>query len=143
MSPRAACRLELLGFSAVYDYVLGKIDWMAAGLPTVRADGSERRALDAADRDPPTCQLTTPLRDLPKGQGVIVVSPENVVLGRVIVTEQSDKNLLAEAAMRPGPMTVRAHEPLNSLLERMTKSHVAEMIVSTPEGVLLGLVRNH
>ena len=34
MSPRAACRLESLGFGEVYDYVAGKLDWMAAGLPT-------------------------------------------------------------------------------------------------------------
>ena len=32
MSPRAAWRLESLGFSHVYDYVAGKIDWLAAGL---------------------------------------------------------------------------------------------------------------
>ncbi len=36
MSPRAAARLETLGFDDVYDYVSGKSDWMAAGLPTVR-----------------------------------------------------------------------------------------------------------
>src|SRR2546430_16920519 len=32
MSPRAAARLEQLGFD-VYDYALGKVDWMARGLP--------------------------------------------------------------------------------------------------------------
>ena len=36
MSPRAAWRLESLGFARVYDYVAGKADWMAAGLPTER-----------------------------------------------------------------------------------------------------------
>ena len=35
MSPRAAARLETLGFDKVYDYVSGKSDWIAAGLPTV------------------------------------------------------------------------------------------------------------
>ncbi len=33
MSPRAACRLEALGFEQVYDYVLGIADWKAAGIP--------------------------------------------------------------------------------------------------------------
>ncbi len=33
MSPRAACRLEALGFEQVYDYVLGIADWNAAGIP--------------------------------------------------------------------------------------------------------------
>ncbi len=38
MSPRAAARLETLGFSRVYDYVGGKRDWLAAALPTVLRD---------------------------------------------------------------------------------------------------------
>ena len=33
MSPRAAWRLEGLGFERVYDYVPGKADWFASGLP--------------------------------------------------------------------------------------------------------------
>src|SRR5947209_3912316 len=36
MSSRAAWRLETLGFTTVYRYVAGKIDWMAAGLATER-----------------------------------------------------------------------------------------------------------
>jgi rhodanese-related sulfurtransferase len=42
MSPRAACRLELLGFTQVYDYVAGKADWLAHGLPT---EGEQARSL--------------------------------------------------------------------------------------------------
>jgi CBS domain-containing protein len=42
--------------------------------------------------------------------------------------------------MEPGPATVRAHEPLDALLDRMTGRDVAEMIVTTPEGELLGVV---
>ena len=34
MSPRAACRLETLGFASVDDYVGGKEDWLAHELPT-------------------------------------------------------------------------------------------------------------
>jgi CBS domain-containing protein len=33
MSPRAARRLEGLGFERVYDYVPGKADWFVSGLP--------------------------------------------------------------------------------------------------------------
>ena len=33
MSPRSAWRLEGLGFERVYDYVPGKADWFASGLP--------------------------------------------------------------------------------------------------------------
>ena len=34
LSPRAAARLEELSFREVYDYVAGKADWLAAGLPS-------------------------------------------------------------------------------------------------------------
>jgi CBS domain-containing protein len=43
--------------------------------------------------------------------------------------------------MEPGPATVRPHEPLPPLLERMARRQVEEMIVTTPEGELLGMVR--
>jgi hypothetical protein len=33
MSPRAACRLDTLGFEHVYDYMPGKVDWLARNLP--------------------------------------------------------------------------------------------------------------
>src|ERR671930_715517 len=48
MSPRAACRLEALGFEHVYDYVPGKADWLARGLPREGEKAGERRAVDAA-----------------------------------------------------------------------------------------------
>src|SRR6266849_3973063 len=60
MSPRAACRLMQLGFAPVYDYTLGKVDWIAAGLPTVRAAQPSRRVLDAVRRDVPTCAPGAP-----------------------------------------------------------------------------------
>src|SRR5680860_1446480 len=97
MSPRAAWRLERLGFSSVYDYVAGKLDWMAAGLPTVRADAtSERRALDVADREPPTCAPTTPIGELPSGRSVIVVNDGGIVLGRVSASRNGDPRRPAE-----------------------------------------------
>jgi rhodanese-related sulfurtransferase len=41
MSPRAAARLATLGFTRVYDYAEGKVDWLAHGLP---GRGHPRRA---------------------------------------------------------------------------------------------------
>ena len=46
MSPRAACRLQTLGFTNVYDYVLGKADWLAHGLPTEGEQADVPRAKD-------------------------------------------------------------------------------------------------
>ena len=47
MSPRAACRLELLDVAQVYDYVAGKADWLAHGLPTQGEQAQVPRAKEA------------------------------------------------------------------------------------------------
>lgn len=143
MSPRAACRLESLGFTTAYDYVAGKVDWMAAGLPTVRSDTSERRALDVLDPTPPTCSLDEPVADVAArgaAGAAFVVIDDGIVAGRLVLGESAGDRLVSEA-MQPGPTTVRANEPLDALLERMRKHNVHEMIVTTPEGRLLGVVR--
>lgn len=115
MSPRAAWRLERLGFGPVYDYVAGKVDWMAAGRRTVRADTTERRAIKALDDAPPTCAPETPLGNLPQGRSVTVVNADGVVLGRVPANRPDEPERLAEDVMQPGSTTVRAHEPLDPL----------------------------
>jgi rhodanese-related sulfurtransferase len=138
MSPRAAWRLERFGFD-VYDYAAGKVDWLAAGLATVRAVPGPRRALDAADRAPRTCAPDTPVAHLGI-DAAIVVNEQGIVLGRVRSGDQADGAAKAEDVMESGPATVRAHEPLDDLLERMDRRHVSEMIVTTPEGRLLGAV---
>jgi rhodanese-related sulfurtransferase len=144
MSPRAAWRLERLGFGPVYDYAAGKVDWMAAGLPTVRADTSERRALDATDRDPPTCRPDDPVADIASqyDRPVVVVNERGIVLGRLTPGRvDSASPSTVEEVMEAGPATVRAHEPLTPLLERMARRRVKEIIVTTPEGELLGVLR--
>lgn len=69
----------------MYDDAAGKVDGMAAGLPTVRADTSERRALDAVDRGPPTCRPDDPVADIAalSQRNVVVVNERGIVLGRV------------------------------------------------------------
>ncbi len=55
MSPRAAWRLEGLGFQKVFDYVPGKGDWFASGLPIAGKLALSPTKGDAARRDVPTC----------------------------------------------------------------------------------------
>ena len=64
MSPRAAWRLETLGFGEVYDYIDGKVDWMAAGLPTEGTNAQHPRAGDIARKDVPTAGLQEKLGDV-------------------------------------------------------------------------------
>jgi CBS domain-containing protein len=110
----------------------------------VRADPSERRAIDAADRDPPTCRPDDRVADIAalKERSVVVVNEHGIVLGRVSPgrVDVADSTPV-EVVMEPGPATVRAHEPLAPLLERMTRRRVNEVSVTTPQGELLGVVK--
>ena len=89
MSPRAAWRLESLGFSKVFDYVAGKADWMASGLPVEGKLADYPRAGSVARTDIPTCRLTDRLGDardrtLDADQNVcVVVNDDRIVLGRL------------------------------------------------------------
>lgn len=147
MSPRAACRLIQLGFAPVYDYTLGKVDWIAAGLPTLRAGQPSRRVLDAVRRDVPTCVPSTPAGPAlqqARSQGwdrCVVIAGHGTVVGilragRISASEQAP----AAEVMEPGPTTVRAHEDLDATLQRMNARHVAQLLVTTPDGTLIGVV---
>ncbi len=74
MSPRAAWRLEHLGFEEVYDYVPGKADWVAAGLPTDGSGERTARVVDVIDRSVPTCGPGHPVKrsvpELPPTGGI-------------------------------------------------------------------------
>src|SRR5262245_54766725 len=125
MSPRAVCRLESLGFDPVYDYVAGKADWRAAGLPT-HGRPQPARVLVAADRAPLTCTLDEPVASVMGRSGVtgrlicVVVDTGGVVCGRLRLDRLDPSNLSrAEEVMEPGPATVRADAPLDETLARM------------------------
>jgi hypothetical protein len=87
MSPRAACRLESLGFQEVYDYAAGEADWFAYGLPMEGTNASIPHAGDLARRDVPTCRLDDDLRDVVRRlrasdwDACPVTNDERVVLG--------------------------------------------------------------
>jgi len=148
MSPRAAWRLESLGFDQVFDYVAGEADWLAFGLPTEGTNAKVPRAGQVARPDAPTCRLTDRLDDV-RGrvraagwESCVVVNERGVVLGRIRGEAlDGDAGQTAEAAMRPGPTTVRSSEPLDALARRMRERKTAEIVVSTSNGVLVGVLR--
>ena len=147
MSPRAASRLETLGFAEVYDYVDGKADWMAAGLPTEGTNAQHPRAGDTARRDVPTCGLTEKLGDVrsrveAKGwNAVVVVNDERVVLGLLRSKELAmDAAQPIENVMRPGPSTFRPYVSLHEMLHFMDDHMLESSPVTTSNGRLVGLL---
>ncbi|MFI2432609.1 CBS domain-containing protein [Streptomyces sp. NPDC018693] len=151
LSPRAAARLEQLGFRQVYDYVPGKADWLAAGLPREGQAAATALAGDVADPGVFICTVDQPLDDVvamldETGRGTcVVVDDEQVVVGLLRHEDTAHRTGgTVEDAMRLGPATVRADEPLGPLLERMTRAGTEAVPVTDPEGRLLGLLeREH
>ena len=148
MSPRAAWRLEALGFTEVYDYVAGKADWSGAGLPVEGTVMESALAGEAAERDAPTCSLTddlTSVRARVRSAGwdtCLVVNEERVVLGRLgRAALETDDRASVEEAMTNGPGTVRPDEPLEPLVARLRQRELTQAVVTTSDGRLVGVVR--
>jgi Mg/Co/Ni transporter MgtE len=147
MSPRAAWRLESLGFGEVYDYVAGKLDWMAAGLPTEGTNATRPRAGEVARKDVPTCGLKERLgsvRERVRQEGwdaVVVVNEERVVMGLLRSKElESDSDLLIEQAMRPGPSTFRPFVRIEEMAHCMVEHKLESTPITTSDGRLVGLL---
>src|SRR5712692_8910533 len=147
MSPRAAARLASIGFPRVYDYVAGKADWGAAGLPLEGSSGSEMRAGAHARPDVPTCRLDERLAEIrervrrAEWDTCFVVDEEGVVLGRLGRSAlQRDDDLSVEHAMTPGPSTIRPSARLNDVVPRMRKQNLSNLPVTTSAGRLFGVL---
>ena len=147
MSPRAACRLATLGFTDVYDYLPGKVDWLARGLPRDGDKADEPRAIDLARRDVVTCALNDTIGHVrarvaasPYGFA-FVVSDGGVLVGRLRrAALDDDPQHTAEEVMESGASTVRADTRPAKLHERLTKQKLTTAVITDPEGRLLGIV---
>jgi CBS domain-containing protein len=148
MSPRAAWRLEQLGLTSVYDYTGGKVDWLAAGEPTEHQGTLPARVLSALDTAVPTCALDdhagpAAVRAGASGWSIcVVLNTTGIVAGRLRVDKVATEDLRhADEVMEPGPATIRAHDDLAATLARMADRRVGVLLVTTPDGKLLGAVR--
>jgi CBS domain-containing protein len=71
----------------------------------------------------------------------LVVSKERVVLGLLREKEFSaDPKISTEEAMRNGPATFRANEPVRETAERMRDCGASAVLVTTSDGRLVGLL---
>ena len=149
MSPRAACRLETLGFEHVFDYVPGKSDWLARGLPTAGKAAKRQRVGGLAQHDVITCGLDDEIEELrarvekSRYGFALVTTEQGTVLGRLRLSAMAhaDAKAMAGSVMEPGPSTVRPDVEAGRLAERLAQQKRRVAIVTTPEGRLLGVAR--
>ena len=134
-------------FGEVYDYVAGKLDWMAAGLPTEGTNATRPRAGDLARKDTPTSNLEERLsavRDRVQGLGwdsVVVVNDERVVFGMLRAKELAlDGDQPIAQAMRPGPSTFRPYVSAEEMAHFMVEHKLENTPITTSDGRLVGLL---
>jgi Mg/Co/Ni transporter MgtE len=149
LSPRAAWRLESIGFTGVYDYSAGKADWGSFGLPLEGKRDSSTRVSAHLETDVPTCRLTESLRDVRvrvRAAGwdtCFVVNEQRVVLGQLgRPALKADGEATIEDAMTLGPSTIRPSMDVEKALDRMRRENLTILPVTRSDGVLLGLISN-
>lgn len=129
-SARAACRLATLGFTEVYDYVAGKVDWLARNL-----------AVQGTAANAPVADVRARIVGSPH-RFALVTTAETTLLGRLRATtlDNSDDALRVSELMEAGPSTLGPHEPAAVIRARLDDKGLTYTIVTDPDGHLLGTV---
>jgi CBS domain-containing protein len=146
MAPRAAARLESLGFRNVFEYKAGKQDWFAAGLPSAGTRSAEPTIASVMRRDVPRCGLEDHAAEIHAAMRAggwdwaAVVDANGVLLGRVRAGDGADPRASAGQVMEEGPSTYRPNVGLEELLQRMLEHRFDMAFVTDPDGKLRGLV---
>lgn len=148
MSPRAACRLVTLGFTEVYDYVAGKVDWLARNQP-IAGDGPGDTIGAHLRHDAVTIGPDEPLDhvrdrvDASPHPFALVITTGGVLLGRLrpsVLRDTTDPDAAAATVMEPGPSTLRPHQPVAEVRAHLQDKGLTYAIVTDPDGQLLGTV---
>jgi hypothetical protein len=118
MSPRAACRLSTLGFTDVYDYMAGKVDWLARNQP-VDGTGADtptigrhlRADVLTARPDEPTADAGARVARSPHSFA-LVTTAEGILLGRLrgSTLDDADPTIPAAEVMEAGPSSRAARQ---------------------------------
>ncbi|MCP3785113.1 CBS domain-containing protein [Micromonospora sp. A3M-1-15] len=147
MSPRAACRLEALGFTDVYDYAAGKVDWLAHNLPIGGASASAPTVGSRLRHDVPTAgpeEALSAVRarvDASPYRFAVVVAGDRTLLGRLRhAALDAAPGTTAQEVMESGPSTLRPHLALAGAESHLRAHHLTYAIITDPGGHLLGTV---
>jgi CBS domain-containing protein len=144
-------RLETLGFEIVCDYVAGKQDWLAFGLPVEGRLSLVPTIGRLSHRDVPLCYPSEKIRDIQRRLNInewdtcVVVSAASVVLGLLHKTscQSADPDMPVEQLMEHGPSTFRPHVKTEEMATHMDKNNLNTTLVTTPDGKLVGLLHRN
>jgi hypothetical protein len=130
----------------VYDYVVGKVDWLANQLPVESDQQPPPIVGEFARDDVVTCALADQVGRVGARIEVspypfgLVVSSGGVLLGRLRSSMlDCDPQLRAEQVMEPGPKTFRPHKSAAGIARELAERELRWAIVTTPEGELIGV----
>lgn len=148
MSPRAASRLESLGFRQVYDYAAGKADWFAAGLP-VEGEAAVIPVIGKLARhDVPGFRLTERVADVRERvesagwDQAVVLDDRRMLLGWLSDEAlRSDPAPQIEAVMLEGPVTFRPNMGTDETASWMDAKAVGSVLVTRSDGTFIGVLR--
>ncbi len=129
----------------MFDYVAGIADWKAAGLPVDGKAPSVQRVAEATRSDVPTCQLEETMADVRERvfaagwDECVLIDCDGTVAGRLRDSAwEQDEAATVEDIMESGPTTVRPDGLLQSLVDRMAKRDTKMVLVTAPQGALIG-----
>jgi predicted transcriptional regulator len=132
----------------VFDYVAGKVDWQASGLPTEGKRSGVPRVGERVRRDVSTCRLTDRLGEVAKHvraagwDGCVVVNEQRVVLG-LLHGQALDggSQQLVEEVMEPGTSTFRPDVTFEEMTAYMQHRQLDSVLITTADGKLVGILQ--
>jgi CBS domain-containing protein len=136
----------VLGFTDVYDYVPGKVDWLAHNLP-VEGDRTYAPIAGRAMRgDAATCRASDPItavRESIEGSPypfALITSDDGTLLGRApsSALDPASERPVWDVA-EPGPKTFRPHARAENVAGFLVDNGYRWAIITTPEGRVLGV----
>ncbi|MGQ0618267.1 MAG: rhodanese-like domain-containing protein [Acidimicrobiia bacterium] len=143
MSPRAARRLESVGFADVYDYVASKVDWLGAGLPFEGTRAEEPHLAGLADTAVATCAITDTTTDvrnrIADAPLCVVMDAQRVVLGLVRAEALALEDRPIADVMQEAPRTFRPHVSAAEMARQLDKAPQPWLLVTNLNGTLVGI----
>jgi predicted transcriptional regulator len=148
LSPRAAWRLESLGFDKVFDYTGGKVDWMAYGLPLEKEQTESPMVIDRMTRNVPECRLSDSVAHAKQRAEKLglhlcpVVNDQDIVLG--LVQEDAwkeDSASSVEKVMESAPTTLRPNYAVDEATKLLDQQRWDAVLVTSPDGKLMGILK--